>query len=280
MLVTTAMLERLERAAVRDLMLAPPAEVRRELGLEASEQGGALVLRARGVDSLLFNRVIGWGVQAPVCDDVVRGTLDGYGEAGIERFFVHVHPGSAGTELRRRLEALGLRRYPRSWIKLVRGQAPPRPARCSFEIVPARAEHASAVGRLLADAFDVPPPGRLLYESLVRREGWHVYVALDGETVAAAGTLFVQAELGYLACAATAPSYRGRGAQSALIEHRIAVALEHGCVALVTETGEEVEGERNPSQDNLERAGFRVVASRDNYALPGVRWSAGAPRRA
>ena len=56
------------------------------------------------------------------------------------------------------------------------------------------------------------------------------------------------------------------GAQSALLAARIAVAADAGCTVLATETGESISGEKNPSLDNIRRAGFEQVCSRLNLA--------------
>jgi hypothetical protein len=50
---------------------------------------------------------------------------------------------------------------------------------------------------------------------------------------------------------------------------RIRPAIEAGCTAIVTETGEPVGDEPNPSLANMLRCGFVRVASRLNYELTG-----------
>jgi hypothetical protein len=64
-----------------------------------------------------------------------------------------------------------------------------------------------------------------------------------------------------------AESHRRRGGQQALLARRIVDAIDAGCTAIVSETGEPIADEPNPSLANLLRCGFKVVASRLN--LPG-----------
>src|SRR5579859_489184 len=87
-------------------------------------------------------------------------------------------------------------------------------------------------------------------------DGWHCFVAYDGEQPAAAGALYVVGKLAWLGIAATVPGFRRRGAQTALLAARIRRASELGCTLLVTETGEAVDGRPAGSYRNILRAGF------------------------
>jgi hypothetical protein len=49
---------------------------------------------------------------------------------------------------------------------------------------------------------------------------------------------------------------------------RISDAIAAGCRHIVTETGEPVGDEPNPSLSNMMRCGFRKVASRLNFQAP------------
>ena len=50
---------------------------------------------------------------------------------------------------------------------------------------------------------------------------------------------------------------------------RIGAAISAGCTSIVTETGEPVHDEPNPSLANMARCGFSRVASRLNWESPG-----------
>jgi hypothetical protein len=69
------------------------------------------------------------------------------------------------------------------------------------------------------------------------------------------------------------PTHRRRGGQGALMARRIADAGAAGLDWVVTETGEPIAGESNPSLANMARTGFRCVASRLNFecAPPATR---------
>ena len=67
---------------------------------------------------------------------------------------------------------------------------------------------------------------------------------------------------------ATAPKFRGRGSQGAVLARRIECALDLGCQEMVTCTGIAVPGDPQHSYSNIKRAGFRETYIRDNYAPP------------
>ncbi len=96
-----------------------------------------------------------------------------------------------------------------------------------------------------------------------RREGAHSFlVEIDGEAIAA-GALFLDADgTILLAGASTVPSFRRRGAQRALLEHRLEFARERGSdlVMMVAEPG-------STSQRNAERNGFRIAYTRTKWRL-------------
>jgi GNAT superfamily N-acetyltransferase len=91
-------------------------------------------------------------------------------------------------------------------------------------------------------------------------------IAESGGRPAATGAVFIAGETAWLGVGATLAEHRNRGAQSALLAARIAIAADAGCTVLATETGESIAGEVNPSLNNIRRAGFVQVCSRLNYA--------------
>ncbi len=83
------------------------------------------------------------------------------------------------------------------------------------------------------------------------------YAALSGEVIAGGASLRIAEGVAQFAGAATAPAYRRRGVQSALLSARIADAIDAGCdVAVVTTQP----GSR--SQQNAQRRGFDLLYTR------------------
>lgn len=257
--------EELERAQALELAAAPGPRVAARLGLSAERVGDAVVLRAREVDSLLLNRTVGI-VPGGDAGETLRSVIGRYGAQGIERYFVHL-PADA-PELAEHAAGLGLVRYPRRWIRFVRGREAVPPPTTDLRVELASHATVGAMARVLADGFDMPQAAVEVWSALLARPGWHLFVAREGEQVGAAGVLFVRGAHAFLAGGATAPAFRGRYAQGALMAARLRLALDLGCSHVFTETGELKPDEPNHSENNMRRCGFRPLGACDNWTLP------------
>ncbi len=96
---------------------------------------------------------------------------------------------------------------------------------------------------------------RAVFKANVRpwleQPGWFLYLArIDGKPAAAA-TLFIHDRVGYLADATTAPSVRGRGLQLALLQRRMADALNANADMVFSGASP-----FSTSHRNMERAGL------------------------
>jgi GNAT superfamily N-acetyltransferase len=81
----------------------------------------------------------------------------------------------------------------------------------------------------------------------------HRFQLLDGSGPIAAAAMTIHGEVAVLGGASTLPAYRGRGAQSRLLRHRLSVAATEGCVlAVATASAGSV------SAANLRKAGFEL----------------------
>jgi GNAT superfamily N-acetyltransferase len=97
---------------------------------------------------------------------------------------------------------------------------------------------------------------------LVAREGSPCFLAEIDGSPGAAGALIVHEGVALFGGAATAPEFRRKGLQAALLEVRMRYAVEHGCdlAMMVAEAG-------SNSQRNAERKGFRVAYTRLKWRL-------------
>ncbi len=99
-----------------------------------------------------------------------------------------------------------------------------------------------------------------LGRTMAQARGVHCFVGeLEGAPIAASALYLVDG-VALLAGASTVPAARGRGAQRALLEARLAFAAAHGAelAMVVTEPG-------SASQRNAERAGFAPVYGRTKW---------------
>lgn len=257
---TDPALERIETAWWADLLAgADSAEVRPPYRV-----GGAVAGVFPGCDVLALNRVVGLGVDEPVTDGHLATLKHLYRKAGVGRFFVPLAPCAETPGLAATLERCGFRRHNR-WAKLVRdaGEAPRVDTDLRIDRV--RPEHGETCARLFAPAVDWPPAAERLLAQLVGRPGWRHYLAFDGERPVATAALFLHGDDAGLTFAATHPEHRGRGAQSALLAHRIREATGAGARQLVVETAEDRPDHPSTSHRNVRRAGFRLAYLRPNW---------------
>jgi len=110
--------------------------------------------------------------------------------------------------------------------------------------------------------FDRDEPGAEeveVGEALFAMDGAASFVAHEGGTPAAGATVTIRSGTAYFISDSTLTQYRGRGLQRALIEARLAAAVNAGCdIAAVTTLAGTL------SQRNYERCGFRVVYTKLN----------------
>ncbi|MEO7331107.1 MAG: GNAT family N-acetyltransferase [Minicystis sp.] len=103
----------------------------------------------------------------------------------------------------------------------------------------------------------VPDGSAAIYESAFSDPAaTYFYARCDGE-IAGTGAMYVHAATSYFFATSTAPAFRGRGVQAALIAARLSLSQEMGCTLAYSRTAA-----GGPSQRNLERAGFRSIYSR------------------
>ena len=259
----------IEQAALEDLQAAATEELRARLRISTDRDGNRLISVAAALppSAIVVNRTIGLGLTRPATRPSVEAVVNAYRNAGVARYFVHVHPKAQPDGLEQWLGECGLRQG-RGWVKFKRGCEAPPPSKTDLQIRRATDGDREAFGRMLADAFDlgdlaVPWIGRL-----VNRPGWYNYMSFDDGIAAGTGSMFVKDGVAWMDWAATDPKFRRRGSQSAILAQRISDALDLGCRLLVTATGEEVPGDPQHSYHNIQRKGFEPAYVVKNYAPP------------
>ena len=261
--------EDVERLAYADLAAAAVGLA--PLNLRHAVVDGALILVAPGEPHFLINRVIGLGVAASARRETVARFVRDYRAAGIARYFVHVTDDARPAELRAWLAEEGLVPQ-RRWMKFVHGGGPVPEPRCNLEVRHVDRTHGEAFGRIVAAGFDMGDASIPALARLTERPKWWVFMAFAGGEPAATGALFVDGGVGWCDFGVTAPPFRRRGGQRALLAARIGAARALGCDLTATETGESVPGDPQHSYHNILWAGFREFGLRDNYA-PGTELS-------
>jgi GNAT superfamily N-acetyltransferase len=261
--------EEIERAALEDLHEAASPELRVSLGIECRTIGSAFVSIASALptSAIVINRAIGLGHQAPATEDAIREIVEAYRSAGVARYFLQVHPGAQPQQIDGWLLACGLEKA-RGWQKFSRGRDPVPEPRTDLTIREIGPDHGAHSAEILSDAFDLGDQARPWLARLPARDRWHIFMTFDGDLPAGTGALFIDGDVAWTDFAATAPAFRRRGSQSALLRHRVQFALDRGCRQILTCTGEAVPGDPQHSYSNILKAGFKEDYVRLNYAPP------------
>jgi hypothetical protein len=127
-------------------------------------------------------------------------------------------------------------------------------------------EHGTAFGEIICDAFDLGDRAIPWLAKLPGRKNWHIFMSFDGDKSAGVGALYVRDGLGWTDYGATAPAFRQRGSQGAVMAARLNLALELDCQKIFTCTGVSVPGDPQHSYSNILKAGFSEDYIRKNYA--------------
>ncbi len=259
--------ELIERAALLDLHKAAAPELRRLLGLDLATIDGTLVSIGAGLPStaVVINRAIGLGTDMPPGPRTVVEIAMRYQEAGVDRYFVHGVASGAPAEQPCRFGPAGLDKA-RGWQKFRRNGAPVPQVETDLEIIEIGPDRGAEFARIVCGAFDLGEIAEPWLAQLPGRPGWHVFMSLaDGEP-AGVGALFVCHGLGWTDWGATAPAFRCRGSQSAILAARIRRAYEVGCAEIFNCTGEAVPGDPQHSYGNITKLGFEPDVLRTNFA--------------
>ena len=260
--------EEIEQLALGDLHRAATPELRAELGIVGENIGGVFVSLAPALPSsaIVINRTIGLGLTSATSNQAIGEIVDRYREAGVKRYFIHRHPDAKPDDIGLWLQGSGLEKA-RGWQKFARGREPVASTadRNICEIgTPQGADSAT----ILSDAFDLGDVSRPWLAQLPGQDKWHVFVEYDGDAPMATGSIYIDGDTAWTDFGATAPDYRRKGCQLALLNHRIEFALDHGCQQIFTCTGEDVPGDPQHSYSNILRAGFKETYVRENFAPP------------
>lgn len=261
--------EFIERAALADVHAAATPRLKDRLRLQARWAHSALISIAGMLPptAIVINRTIGLGLSSPATKSSIREIVDAYSLAQVTRYFVQINPNARPAALVGWLEAAGLEQA-RGWQKFSRGRESPPDLTTDLSVRQVGAEAGEAFARIVCDAFDLGNAAVPWLSGIPGRKGWHIFMSYDGDVPAGTGAVFIRDGIAWMDFAATAPAYRRRGSQGALLARRIEHALELGCSRMFTCTGEAVEGDPQHSYRNILKCGFSEDYVRANYAPP------------
>lgn len=257
--------EMFEITAWSDLVAAAPRALVSAVGLEVASVGGARCVVAPGIPSLEFNRAVGLGVERPATDEDIDTVLSFYRQRDAKKAQIQIMTGAAPSDLAPRLVDRSCAATGR-WVVVERRLAPVS-VRAELDVRELGRAHAEESGHVFRVAYGLPPVFEAWNAGLVGRERWRTYGVFFEEKLSAVAYLYQHNPRAILIGAATLPEARGRGAQQALIRRRLADAQSAGATVAQTHTWLPDEAGRNPSLDNMHRAGFVDCHHRQNFAI-------------
>jgi GNAT superfamily N-acetyltransferase len=261
--------DQVEAEANADMFAAAPAVLRERFGVGLRRLGAVTLLMASRMPATIFNRAIGLGLEQAASAADVRAIANDYEREGIRTWWLHWNPFAQPSGFARELRAMGFTEASRrTWAKFLRGRTAAPGIATDLVISPTTADEAPQVMACVVQAFGMPPVMAQWLAALHGRPRWHMYSVKEADTPVGGACLFIDGERAWLGVAAVLESHRRRGGQGALMARRIDDAIAAGCRYIVTETGEPVGDEPNPSYSNMKRCGFEVVASRLNFEAP------------
>jgi hypothetical protein len=262
-LAVARMVEDTEAAACADLLAAAPAE----WSCVAERTNAGWLLLAPTLDLLLFNRLVGWGLNGPAQKSELETALDRFRATRLTHYGMQLSPAATPDEIPLWLRAAGLERRD-SWSKMYRGAGDVPTINTDLRVEEIGREEANISASVVVRAFGMPALMEPWLAAVVGRPGWHHYVAFDGADAVGTAALLVRGDVGWLGIAGTLPTARRRGAQGALMQRRLNDGVSLGCRWFVTETGQDTPERPNPSFHNMQRLGFQLAYHRPNYLLP------------
>lgn len=256
--------EQIEREALRSLHGCCPTETRDQLGLYLDEFRDVCVAIAEHDPSILINRALGLGTLMPVAEKTIQDIVATYAAHDIQRYFFHIYPDTIPD--RSWLDRAGLEKA-RGWMKFERGTDLSPKARGDLRVERIGPSNAHSFGEIVCQAFGMSEFAIPLLAGLVNDDRWHLYLSFDGDTPAGAGALFLHGGNAWFEWGATAPEFRRRGSQGAIMEARIQAALDYGSFHMFTETGEAAGDDPQHSYGNIRRFGFEAEVLRENWTV-------------
>lgn len=237
------------------------------LGIAAERIGGGVALSMRHDVTGYWSKALGFGFAEPVTDDLIDRVVSFYRSQKSAGATIQIAPDVLPADwddicVRHRL------RPETPWTKLSCAVEDFQPrADTTLQVVPVGPDMLRAWASATLPGFGMPLDGlsEMLAASAAQR-GFQPFAAWEGDQIVATANPFVHGDVGSLNSAATLPTHRKRGAQSALIAARGRAAIAAGCRWLVAETGTPAYGEASSSLDNFLRSGLQPMYDRQNWS--------------
>jgi GNAT superfamily N-acetyltransferase len=261
-----ALAEWSEAEAMFRLLSETPPQLKHDLGIATARIGGGVVLSMGHGAGRYANRALGLGIAEPVSRRLIDEACGFHLGQGSPGAVVQIAPPFLPADWDEICASYGL--APGAvWVKVACEAAKCKPAETRLQAGPVGAGQAAEWASVLLRGFGVPGAGSLLgmLGAIVGRAGFRAFAAWDGSEIVSAAFMYLHGETAQLSAAATLPSHRGQGGQSALVALRARAAAAAGCRWLIGEAERRADGTPGPSLDNVLRMGFTPLYDRQDW---------------
>ncbi len=264
--------EAVQRKAWHLLSRAAPLDLANALGIRSEEIGSTLYQGALKVPGAQFNKVFSFGIDDDVTSASIDAAADWLGRACCKQSLLMVPPKGSDEEVDGMLLASGFQRFPLdiAVFHVDADEVPDLSRSSDIDVRPVEPENSESFGRVLSEGLEAPAAASWLAAFAVGQPGLTAYLAYEGSLAIGAAALFIDGEWGWLFIAAVRPSFRNRGAQTALLARRIEDGRKAGVRTFNIGALRPApsHGDVFASYRNIRRAGFKLAYNRPNYILP------------
>jgi hypothetical protein len=216
-------LEQPEIGAWWDLHSSASESALKLAGAGCVQIGSALASYCSKVDTLAFNRILGFGFDGDTSAERLEALSEVYRRAKVPRVFLQLITPLRTPALDSHLAEHGFTYY-NNWVKLTRDTEPIPSVKTKLHIEQIGPEYSEEFSDIVISSFEWDKRLSPLVAATVGQPNWLHYLAFDGDKPVATAALYVTGVYGWIDMAATLADYRGRGAQGALVERRFADA--------------------------------------------------------
>jgi GNAT superfamily N-acetyltransferase len=262
----SALAEWSEAEAMLRLLSEAPPRLRRALRIASARMGGGIVLSMGHSAGRYASRALGLGVAEPVSRGLIDEVCGFYRSQRSPGAVLQIAPPFLPPDWDKICASHDL--VPGAvWVKVACEATRCKPAATRLQVRPVGAGQAAEWASVILRGFGVPDEAGLsgMLAAAVGRGGFRAFAACDGSDMVAGAFMYLNGATAQLSVAATLPSHRGQGAQSALVALRAQAAAEAGCRWLIAEAERPADGTPNPSLDNVLRMGFTPLYDRQDW---------------
>ena len=267
MVIADADAERIEADFMSDYVSSAAGSVKSRLGTATMRIGGGVALSMRHDVTGYWSKALGFGFTQPITEELISHVLAFYRAERTAGAVIQIAPSVLPPNWDDICVHNGIQAGS-PWVKMACPTVDFVPAdQTQLRVGPVSRADAEEWASTTLRGFGMPEDGLadMMVASVHEYSHFRPFAAWDRDEMVATANLYLRGEVGSLNSAATLPGHQNQGAQSALVAARAKAAADEGCRWLVAETGVPEEGTRNPSLNNLVRAGFRPLYERQNW---------------